>query len=262
MARTADRTLSLVLDPDDDVDTLARLRRLHARPLGYVVCEPAPGGGSAGLARSLLAALGKDLDVGPRRDPLWRLVDVHLRAERVRELILLRAHTLTYPALRRLADLADAADVRLSLVVHHERAPAPVAQLLESLPHTTTGLQALLEHMPDLADSSTDASLPLGAGLDFPYLDQIDSDFEPVPRRRARTALARGLSRRDRDAVYDAWDQAHAWTAGWLDGHGDSTSPDAADAVYSLGAWVSMRFPTDCRLFRGSDQKGKSLGGA
>ena len=29
-----------------------------------------------------------------------------------------------------------------------------------------------------------------------------------------------------------------------------------------LGAWVSMRFPTDCRLFRGSDQKGKSLGGA
>jgi hypothetical protein len=31
---------------------------------------------------------------------------------------------------------------------------------------------------------------------------------------------------------------------------------------WDLGAWVSMRFPTDCRLFRGSDQKGKSLGGA
>jgi hypothetical protein len=72
VARTADRTLTLVLDPDDDGDDLARLRRLHARPLGQIVCEPAPGGGAAGLARSVLAALGKDLDVGPRRDPLWR----------------------------------------------------------------------------------------------------------------------------------------------------------------------------------------------
>jgi hypothetical protein len=68
VARTADHTLTLVLDPDDDVDDLARLRRLHARPLGQVVCEPAPGGGTAGLARNLLAALGKDLDPGPSRD--------------------------------------------------------------------------------------------------------------------------------------------------------------------------------------------------
>lgn len=80
------------------------MRHLHARPFGQVVCEPAPGGGTAGLARSVLGALGKDLDVGPICDPLWRLVQIHLGAERVRELILLRAHTLTYPALRRLAD--------------------------------------------------------------------------------------------------------------------------------------------------------------
>jgi hypothetical protein len=51
------------------------------------------------LARSLLAALGKDPDLGPRRDGLWRLVDVHLRAERTRELIVLRAQTLTYSPL-------------------------------------------------------------------------------------------------------------------------------------------------------------------
>ncbi|MEJ7656551.1 MAG: Na+/H+ antiporter [Thermoleophilaceae bacterium] len=38
--------------------------------------------------------------------------------------------------------------------------------------------------------------------------------------------------------------------------------PDQSDEEEELGAWVSMRFPTDCRLFRGSDQKGKSLGGA
>lgn len=116
MARTADRTLTLVLDPDDDVDTLTRLRRLHARPLGQVVCEPAPGDGTSGLARRLLAALGKSVELQPRREPLWRLVDVHLRAERVRDLIVVRAHTLTYPALRRLADHADHAGAQLWLV--------------------------------------------------------------------------------------------------------------------------------------------------
>jgi hypothetical protein len=52
VARTADRTLTLVLDPDDDLATLAQLRRLHARPLGHVVCETAPGDGASGLARA------------------------------------------------------------------------------------------------------------------------------------------------------------------------------------------------------------------
>lgn len=65
MARTAERTLSVVLDPHDDLHTLNRLRRLHARPFGQVVCEPAPTGGPSGLARSILAALGKDADLGP-----------------------------------------------------------------------------------------------------------------------------------------------------------------------------------------------------
>lgn len=146
MARTAHRTLTLVLDPDDDVETLARLRRLHARPLGQVVCEPAPGDGRSGLARSLLAALGKTVDDDAQREPLWRLVDVHLRAERIRDLVVIRAHTLTYPALRRLADHAHDAGAQLWLVVHQERAPAPVAQLLEALPHQTASLQELLDH--------------------------------------------------------------------------------------------------------------------
>jgi hypothetical protein len=170
VARTVDRTVTLVLDPDDDVATLARLRRLHARPLGSVVCEPAPGGGASGLAHSLLAALGKTLDLEPCREPLWRLVDVHLHAEQIRQLIVLRAHTLTYPALHRLAAHADAAGAQLWLVVHQERPPGPVAQLLEALPHETASLQALLEHAPKLAEAGSDEHLPLGAGLEFPYL--------------------------------------------------------------------------------------------
>lgn len=141
MARTAERTLTVAHDPHDDVDTLNRLRRLHARPFGQVVCEPAPTGGASGLARSILAALGKDPDLGPRRDPLWRLVDVHLRAERTRTLVVLRAHTLTYAPLRRLADITDAAGIHLWLVVHTERLPGPVAQLLEGLAHDTSDLE-------------------------------------------------------------------------------------------------------------------------
>ena len=124
VARTAERTLSVVLDPHDDLDTLTRLRRLHARPFGQVVCEPAPTSGPSGLARSVLAAMGKNPDLGPRRDPLWRLVDVHLRAERTRDLVVLRAHTLTYAPLRRLADITDAAEIHLWLVVHADASQA------------------------------------------------------------------------------------------------------------------------------------------
>jgi hypothetical protein len=214
VARTADRKLTLVLDRDDDVADLARLRRLHARPFGQIVCEPAPGGGSAGLAHALLAALGKTLDPESCRDPLWCLVDVHLRAECVRNLIVLRAHKLTYPALRRLADHAHAAGVQLWLVVHRERPPAPVAQLLEAFPHETASLQALLEHAPGVPEPDSGEDLPFGAGLEFPYLSAIHDVFNPLPRRRVRLTLTRGLPRRDRAVVYDAWDQAHAWMPG------------------------------------------------
>ena len=71
MARTADRTLTVVFDRDDDIDVLTRLRRLHARPFGQVVCEPAPGGGSAGLARSLpLERFVRDLRVSIGQPPI------------------------------------------------------------------------------------------------------------------------------------------------------------------------------------------------
>ena len=230
MARTAERTLTVVLDPHDDLHTLNRLRRLHARPFGQVVCEPAPTAGPSGLARSVLAALGKDPDLGPRRDPLWRLVDVHLRAERTRELIVLRAHTLTYAALRRLADITDAAEIHLWLVVHTERLPASVAQLLEGLPHDTSQLDRLLEQTPDLTGEHDDVDeLPAGAGLEFPYLHDISGHDG-----RPRSAIARSLPRAQRAEVHDAWDQAHAWMTRWIDEHPDATYQQSADAVYLL----------------------------
>jgi hypothetical protein len=230
VARTAERTLTVAHDPHDDVDTLNRLRRLHARPFGQIVCEPAPTGGTSGLARSILAALGKDPDLGPRRDPLWRLVDVHLRAERTRQLVVLRAHTLTYAPLRRLADITDAADIHLWLVVHTERVPSPVAQLLEGLAHDTSDLEQLLQHMPDFADDDA-GELPAGAGPGFPYLVEIGVGVE---HRRPRVVIAAPLPLADRVVIHDVWDRAHAWMTGWLDEHPDATYQQCADAVYLL----------------------------
>jgi hypothetical protein len=235
VARTADRSVTLVLEPDDDVDTLTRLRRLHARPLGQIVCEPAPDGGSAALAYGLLAALGKTIELEPPRNPLWQLIDVHLRAERVRHLIVLRAHTLTYPALRRIADRADTANARLWLVVHQERPPAPIAQLLEGVPHETAALPALLALAPELGDDDRGRlDVPLGRGLEFPYLAPIHDLYEPLPRRRVRSALTRGLPRTARATVYDTWAQAHDWTLQWIVDRAELIDQDAADAVLAL----------------------------
>ena len=234
MARTAERTLTVAHDPHDDVDTLNRLRRLHARPFGQIVCEPPPTGATSGLARSVLAALGKDPDLGPRRDPLWRLVDVHLRAERTRQLVVLRAHTLTYAPLRRLADITDAADIHLWLVVHTERVPGPVAQLLEGLAHDTATVERLLEHTPDFSNTDEDddsGELPAGAGTDFPYLEAISPTTD---HQRPRTAVTRGLPRTERTVVRDVWDHAHDWMTRWLHEHPDATYQQCADAVYQL----------------------------
>lgn len=144
MARKADSPVTLVVDPEDDVAVLARLRRLHARPAGQVLCEPPPGAGSTVLAHSLLAALAKNHSVATLAVPLWELVSFHLRSEHTRELILCRAHTLTYTALRALCTSAAAADVHVWLVVPRQRPPAQVAKLLEALPYDTTNVNELI----------------------------------------------------------------------------------------------------------------------
>lgn len=147
---------------------------------------------------------------------------------------MLRAHTLSYPALRRIADLAHAVDVHLWLVVHRERPPAAVAQLLEALPHDTASLEDLLERAPDLPDLAGDEDLPLGAGAEFPYLETILPPLEPQRPRRARTAIAHALPRGERPLVHAVWDRAHAWAARWIDEHPKATYQQSADAVYLL----------------------------
>jgi hypothetical protein len=159
---------------------------------------------------------------------------VHLRAERVGHLVVLRARTLTYLALRKVADHAHDVGARLWLVVHRQRPPEAVAQLMEGLPHETAPLRDLLALTPELADDDGDPELPLGAGLESPYLAAIHDLFKPLPRRRVRTTLTRGLSRAGRAAVYDTWDHARDWTTRWLHDRAELIDQEAADAILAL----------------------------
>lgn len=115
-------------------------------------------------------------------------------------------------------------------MVHRERPPAALAQLLEALPHETARLERLLKRVPDLPDPPGE-NLPLGAGPEFVYLEPIVDALKPG-RRRPRTAIAHALTRAERAIDYAVWDRAHAWAGRWLDEHRYATYQQCADAVY------------------------------
>jgi hypothetical protein len=217
------RAITLVLDPDDDLRTLRAIRALHARPLGQIVCEPSTAG-AIELAHHLLSALGKT--PGPL-DGAWRRAQALLLAERIEHILLLRAHLLSYPALRRLADTAQASRSRLWLIAAGEIAGQPIRQLLEQRAHTT----APLDHVLDaLAVRPPDGeNLPADHGPDFPLLP-------PGQHRRRRSDLARGLRGDERASVYEAFDDARDWVTSWLHDHSAPKAQDAADAIYRLAA--------------------------
>jgi hypothetical protein len=154
MARNSDRKLVVVIDPDDHHDTLAHIRRLHARPLGRIVCEPHPSASSNGLARNLLAALGKHLD-GTWPGSRWELARWHLEQEQTRELFLLRAHTQRYQPLRSLTNHAHDCRVNLWLFVHQDIIPAAVTHAIEAAPHETIKIDQFLTRWPIRATAAT-----------------------------------------------------------------------------------------------------------
>jgi hypothetical protein len=220
------QAITLVLDPDDELRTLRALRALHARPLGQIVCEPATAG-AIELAHHLLSALGKTL--GPP-DGAWRRAQALLLAERIEHIVLLRAHLLTYPALRRLADTAQATATRLWLIAAGEIAGQPIRQLLEQRAHTT----APRDHVLDaLAVRPTGGeNLPGDHGPGFPLLP-------PGQQRRRRSDLARGLRGGQRASVYAAFDDAHDWMTSWLHDHSAPKPQETADVIYRLAAAAS-----------------------
>jgi hypothetical protein len=226
VAQTVEQAITLVLDPDDDLPTLRALRSLHARPLGQIVCEP-PTSAAADLAHHLLAALGKNAG---EPDGAWRRAQALLRAERVAHIVLLRAHRLTYAALRSVADAAQAADSRLWIIAVGETPIQPVRQLLEQRAHTTANIDHVLATLA--LHSHDDEQLPADHGNDFPLL-------APTQHRRGRSDLLRDLRGDHRAAVSQGFDDAHAWMTAWVHDDRDRNVQPAADAIYRLAAAAS-----------------------
>ena len=229
MAHSTDQhALALVLDPTDELDDLRAVRQLHARPLGQIVCEPDPTCSRQDLALYVLEALGK---APGERARAWARAQLLLEAEQIRELVLLRAHLLSYPALRQLADTTEQTGTRLWLVCPRERPTSPIAQLLERRPHTSSTLTRLVEQLAVAPRPDTeDDGLPPHGGLDFPYVRHREQP------RRTRSHLAHGLRGHDRQAVLASYDDAREWTAAWLDEHLDGAQQEAADALWRLAA--------------------------
>lgn len=226
MAATADQDrLRIVIDPDDDLDTLRAVRALHARPFGQIVCEVEPTTSAGTLAEYLLDALGKTSAAAHRKP--WPRARALLSAEHIEHLVVMRAQLLTYPGLHRLCDCTTTTRTRLWLLAAGELPGHAITQLLERRPHQRLDLEALLAEL-SIPDRHEHADLPASEGLQFPWLKCPD---RPV---RRRADLARGLRGGPRASVLNAYDRAHAWITAWDHEHPDGTQQHAADAAYEL----------------------------
>ena len=230
MARTVDPPITLIVDPDDDLACLEQLRRLHARPYGQILCEPDPTATSAELARYLLEGLGKHSE-SLTRGQLWQQVDCHLRAEHVHDLALTRAQTLTYPALRDLAEHTHDAGVAVWLLIAAEQPTAAIAQLLEARPHQTADLQQLIDRWHRAEPPGQPATVPAGHGSQYPWLTPRSSEKPlTLPALRARLAAP------ERALVADTWQEVTDWMTRWLDDAGDCTKGELAHSIYSVAS--------------------------
>jgi hypothetical protein len=85
----------VILDPDDRIDTSARIFQLGGYGLRTIVVYPGTEGGEGAFAREVLIALGKDLDRLPRGDEaLVRAAQRWLRAEEVEDVVIYGAQRL------------------------------------------------------------------------------------------------------------------------------------------------------------------------
>ena len=119
--------VAVVVDPEETTAFARAAARLACRRAGRVVVHTNPRQSAAWtLGIDLLCALGKHWDrVGQGCDiHIAVLVEVWLRAEQVRDLVVLRAHQLAGKALAWLLDLAHRAPFRLWLC-----APGPLVDL-------------------------------------------------------------------------------------------------------------------------------------
>ena len=94
------------------------------------------------------------------------------------------------------------------------------------------------------------------------------SDESEAARRLSAKGAAKGG--RARASVMDSDERSRSaqvaaqarWAKVGKEPLAAAAKDEDGDLAMLLGAWVTMRFPADFRPFRGSDQKGKALGGA
>lgn len=145
----------LIRGPGDSREATEALSRLHDLGAGRVVCHPRPRGSAGTLGSDLLQALGKHPDAVALEQPgeaLWALVEWWLRAERIEDLVLLRAHQLREGLTQRLHAAAAAVGARVWLVWHQPPRGTEVTSWAESGWRVCTAAAAVtVLASPDLA---------------------------------------------------------------------------------------------------------------
>ncbi|MFJ8313501.1 MULTISPECIES: hypothetical protein [unclassified Streptomyces] len=139
---TAQPSLALVLDCEDDAAFTHTALAAHAPQAGRITLHPGPGTtGDTDLAHDLLLALGKPAHIPGRfphgRPPLWEAAAAWTTALAVTRLTVLRAHLLNERRLHRILDLWRQTGIHITLVVHRPRLTAALDRALAATGHTT-----------------------------------------------------------------------------------------------------------------------------
>ena len=109
-------SVSVILDPDNDVATVRAVHRLAADEPTVLAVAIAPDARTpAGVVWAILRALGKRIDKLATATPTWPDATCWLIAHAIQELASW-AHNLTPASTRSLLDLAHRADLQLTLV--------------------------------------------------------------------------------------------------------------------------------------------------
>lgn len=135
---TAGRQPYSVLNPDLEPRRIATLLRLHDPDRGVLVCHPVPPGARTGyLARDVLHALGKRPNTAGwpgRQAASVSYAKVWLGAERISDLVLLRADLFAAQALSELVAIVDGAGARTWLIFDEATRHRAASESLDARP--------------------------------------------------------------------------------------------------------------------------------
>ena len=211
------RTLvRVVRDIDDRPAVIRDLAQAHNPSAGVIVIRPTPGRGDSGIARDILRALGKRFDIPRTPRSAARLLAptrLWLKAERIRYLIVVRAHLLAPADWTALRTLAAASVNEICLVIHAPHVSDAHHATLRGAFSTTTDPEHLPGYLSDRAPTQTVA--------------QDRGPHPPVPRASFPAFLTRCtelLEHDDLRCVAQTYEDGQKATERWLK-HRDRATP-------------------------------------